>query len=111
MSIFLLVNNASSVADTTPAAIFTDKGLAIRTLYAYEQASVFRPIILMEYPLTDGVAKFPSCFHRVKRDWRSIVDGIETVSVNSAEFVKQHPFIFDKLESFLMPSNEGKRAV
>jgi len=111
MSVFLLVNNSSTVADTTPAAIFVDKGLAIRALYEYERASVFRPIVLYEYSLTDGVALHPECFHRVKRNNKGIVDGVETVPVNPAEFIKSHPFIFDKLESFLMPSNEGKRAV
>jgi hypothetical protein len=111
MSVFLLVNNSSTVADTTPAAIFVEKGEAIRALYEYEKVSVFRPILLYDYPLKDGVALHPVCFYRVKRNNKGIVDGVETVPVNSAEFVKSHPFIFDKLESFLLPSNEGKRAV
>jgi len=104
MSIFLLVNNSAQVSDVTPAAIFVDKGQAIKALYEYEQASVFRPIVLYEYVLTDGIATIPKCFHRVKRNWRLVVEGYETVPVHQVEFIKHHPFIFDKLEACTTPS-------
>ena len=104
MSIFLLVNNSAQVSDVTPAAVFLDKGQAIKALYAYEQASVFRPIILYEYSLQDGFATIPKCFHRVKRNWRLVVEGCESVPINPSEFVKAHPFIFDKLEAFTTSS-------
>ena len=99
MSIFLLVNNSPQVADVSPAALFVDKGQAIKALYEYEQASVFRPIVLYEYALVDGVATVPTCFHRVKRNWRLVVDGYETLPIHPSEFIKQHPFIFDKLKA------------
>ena len=106
MSIFVLVNNSTQVCDVTPAALFLDKGQAIKALYEYEQMSVFRPIVLYEYPLLDGVAMIPSCFHRVTRNWRRVVDGYETVPVNSNAFIKVHPFIFDKMEAFTTPSDK-----
>jgi len=105
MSIFVLVNNSTQVADVTPAALFLDKGQAIKALYEYEMASVFRPIVLYEYPLLNGVAMIPSCFHRVTRN-RLLVDGYETVPVNPTEFIKTHPFIFDKMEAFTTPSDK-----
>lgn len=108
---FLLINNAVTVADVTPTAIFVDRGQAMRALYEYEQVSVFKPILLYEYVLTDGIGKYPLCFYRVKRNWKSIVEGIEKVAVNQTEFKKQHPFIFDKLESIFEPSTEIPRAV
>ena len=111
MSVFLLVNNASTVTDVTPAAIFLEKGAAIKALYEYEKASVFRPIVLYEYTLVDGFAQYPSCFHRVKRDWKSIVEGIETIPIQETEFRKMHPFIFDKLTSFANPSDRIERAL
>jgi hypothetical protein len=111
MSLFLLVNNSAQVADVSPAALFLDKGQAIKALYEYEQASVFRPIVLYEYVLVDGVATIPKCFHRVKRNWRSVVDGCETIPINPSEFIKQHPFIFDKLEAFTTPSTMKERAI
>ena len=49
MSIFLLVNKSSTVSDVTPATVFVDKGQAIRALYEYEMATVFKPIVLYEY--------------------------------------------------------------
>ena len=111
MSIFLLVNNSAQVGDITPAAVFLDKGQAIKALYEYEQTSVFRPIVLYEYVLTGGFATIPTYFHRVKRNWRLVVEGCETVPVNPTEFTKVHPFIFDKLEAFTTPSTMKERAI
>jgi hypothetical protein len=111
MSIFLLVNNSAQVSDVTPAAIFVDKGQAIKALYEYEQASVFRPIVLYEYVLTDGIARIPKYFHRVKRNWRLVVEGCETIAINESEFVKNHPFIFDKLEALTTPSSMRERSL
>ena len=109
MSIFLLVNNSSTVSDVTPATVFVDKEQAFRALYKYEMASVFKPIVLYEYILTDGFAKYPSFFHRVKRNWKSIVEGIETMPVNHEEYKKNHPFVFDKLESVCETSPDFKK--
>ena len=106
MSVFLLVNNSTTVADVTPFKIFLDKGEAIRSLYEYEQVSVFKPIILYEYVLDNGNATYPIAFHKVKRNWKSVVEGIETIPVNPVEFRKKHPFIFDKLQAFTDSSGE-----
>jgi len=109
MSIFLLVNKSTTVSDATPATVFVDKGQAIRALYEYEMATVFKPIVLYEYLLRDGFATYPSCFHRVKRNWKSVVEGIETVPINQEEFKKNHPFVFDKLESVRETSPEFRK--
>ena len=106
MSVFLLVNNSSTVSDATPFKIFVDKGEAIRSLYEYEQVSVFKPIVLYEYVLENGNATYPIAFHRVKRNWKSLVEGVERIPVNPVEFRKQHPFVFDKLQSFTDSSHE-----
>lgn len=100
MRIFILVNNSTSVSDMTPARIFTNKEEAIKELYEYEQKSVFKQIVLYEYVLENGSATYPSFFYRVKRQYKSIVEGIEHFPVNQTEFRKNHPFIFDKFESF-----------
>lgn len=104
MSIYLLVNNSSTVGDVTPAKVFVEKGVAIRALHEYEQKSVFRPIVLYEYILEDGEATYPVCFYRVHRNKKGIVEGVEKIPIREYEFKKNHPFIFDKLESFFEPS-------
>ena len=111
MRIYLLVNNSTSVSDTTPAKIFTKKEEAIKELFDYEQKSVFKQIVLYEYVLDNGSATYPSFFYRVKREYKSIVEGLEQFPVNHKEFRKNHPFIFDKFESFQEPTNGVTRYV
>ena len=110
MSVFLLINNASTVADYTPVRIFVHKQEAIAFLFAYEQATVFKPIVLYEYVLENGSATYPTCFYRVKRNDNRIVEGLETVPVNPTEFRKIHPFLYDKLQSMFASSLEDYRA-
>jgi len=111
MSVFLLINNSSTVKDVTPAKLFLDKETAIKALYEYEMKSVFKPILLYEYAMEDGVAEFPSFLYRVNRTTKNLVDGYEQIPVRVNEFIKKHPFIFDKLESFRDAENVSRRAV
>ena len=104
MRIYLLVNNSTSVSDTTPAKIFTKKEEAIKELFDYEQKSVFKQIVLYEYVLDNGSATYPSFLYRVKREYKSIVEGIE-------QFRKNHPCMFDTFESFQEPTNVVTRYV
>ena len=110
MSIFILVNNASAVGDTTPVRMFTNSEEAIKFLFAYEQKSVFKPVLLYEYVLENGSATYPICFYRVKRNETQLVDGYDKVAVVPTEFRKSHPFLFDKLQSMFDASTEEHRA-
>ena len=110
MSIFILVNNARSVGDTMPIRIFTNSEEAIKFLFAYEQTTVFKPILLYEYLLENGSATYPICFYRVKRNEKQLVDGYEKIAVSPTEFRKSHPFLFDKIQSMFDASTEEHRA-
>ena len=111
MSLFILINNSSTVKDGTPVKIFQNKEVAIQNLYEYEMKSVFKPILLYEYLFVDGQAQFPKWFYKVKRDSKGIVEGIEQTPVNITEYIKTHPFVFDKLESMFDASTRKERAV
>ena len=107
MSIFLLVNNNSTINDRTPMKIYTSFDKALAGLFELDMKSVFKPIVLYEYTLIDGVGKFPVCFYRVKRDSKHLVEGHERIPINQSEFTKIHPFVFDKYESILDASVRG----
>ena len=109
MSVFILVNNASTVGDYTPIKLFTNFEEASKFLLAYEQKTVFKPIILYEYVLENGSATYPVCFFRVIRNKTYVVEGIEKIPVNPTEFRKNHPFLFDKTQSMFADSSEERR--
>ena len=110
MNLFVVINNASTVGDCTPVKIFTDMEEAMFFLFEYEQKSIFKPIIMYEYTLINGSATFPKCFYRVNRGEKHLVEGIEKVPINSAEFQKNHPFLFDKFQSMFANSSENYRS-
>ena len=111
MSIFVLVNNSSIVNDVTPVKMFLTRELAIQALYDYEMKSVFKPVIMYEYTLKDGVADMPTCWYKIKRSNKGIVEGHERIPVNQKEYLKRHPFLFDKLESMFDASTQNERAL
>ena len=111
MSVFLLINNSSTVKDVTPAKLFFNKETAIKALYEYEMKSVFKPIVLYEYRMENDIAEIPSFLYRIKRTSKNLVEGHEQIPVRVNEFIKNHPFIFDKLESFRDAEHIDRRAV
>lgn len=110
MNLFIIINNASTVGDSTPVKIFTDMEEAMFFLLEYEQKSIFKPIVMYEYTLLNGSATFPKCLYRVKRDEKHLVKGIEKVPIHPAEFQKNHPFLFDKFQSMFANSSEEYRS-
>jgi len=110
MKLFIIINNASTVGDSTPVKIFTDLEEATAFLFEYEQKSIFKPIVMYEYTLVNGSASFPKCLYRVKRGETHLVEGLETVLINPVEFQKNHPFLFNKFQSMFANSTEEYRS-
>jgi hypothetical protein len=75
-----------------PVQLFASYEDAIAGLRAYEQQSVFRPIVLYEYVFQNGSATYPSWFYRIEREGSQT--NLAKYPVNPTEFRKVHPFLF-----------------